>query len=218
MTDAPKVPPSAPAVPADGQVEATQDPLSKALLPVLIHELNNATQLLTSLNALLAIPGGERFLTERAPDMTSVGEEVLDLGWLMAALATASGDDLLLARRHETGLDVMVHYVRKALRRDGRDAAEPESPLPRIANGTGSGWEAAWAVGVFLLSLGSEQAEPLAWTWSQTDNGWIFEAQREVTDHAGLELLLQSRLPELVLESGEDSARLRIPASYLEAP
>ena len=50
-------------------MEATDTPgdaLSAALLPVLMHQLNGATQVLTSLSAVLNLPDGERWLREKA--------------------------------------------------------------------------------------------------------------------------------------------------------
>lgn len=192
------------------------DPLASALLPVLIHEMNNATQVLTSLNTLLSMPGGDQYLTERGGDMTSVGEEVVDLGWLLAALASAAGDDMLMTRRHEHGLDVMANYVRKAIRRQGWDSAKAESPLPEISHGEGAGWEAAWALGVFLWSTASAQPGVTAWTWRREESCWIFEAEAPVRDRGATAELLASKLSDVSLTSANDKSELRIPATWLE--
>jgi len=194
-----------------------QDPLSAALLPVVIHDLNNATQLLTTLNTLLGMPGGERFLTERAGDLASVGEEVFELGWLMAALASSAGDDLLLARRHETGLDVMVDYVRKSLRRQQHDLAQAEAALPRISNTHGAGWEAAWALGVFLWTAGLAADEAAAWTWTREDSHFKFETDLSLPAPDSLQILLQSRTRDISIEVTSECSRLCIPALFLEA-
>ena len=42
------------------------DPLTRALLPVLIHKLGNATQLLTGMNAMLALDGGHEHFDRHA--------------------------------------------------------------------------------------------------------------------------------------------------------
>ncbi len=197
--------------------ETHHDPLACSLLPVVIHELNNATQLLTSLNTLLAMPNGEKFLTERAGDMSSVGEEVHDLGWLLAALASASGDDMLMTRRHEGGLQVMAEYARKAIRRDNRDTAKAELPLPKIACGSGSGWEAAWALGVFLWSAARDQGEvATAWTWSREETCWSFEVDHPVRTPEATRALLRARVPEATLLCAESTAQLQLPLNWLE--
>lgn len=197
-------------------IESLVDPLGSALLPVVIHDLNNATQLLTTLNTLLGMPGGERFLSERADDLHSVGEEVFDLGWLLAALASSTGDEMLLARRHESGLEIMATCVRSALRRKHHDLVVAEGKLPRISNEHGAGWEAAWALGLFLWSAAQEADEPVRWTWSRSAEYWLFEAEYSGTDFADSARLLELKVPGAELVSLEGSLQLRLQAQWLE--
>lgn len=199
-----------------GMTDTPVDPLGTALLPVVIHDLNNATQLLTTLNTLLGMPGGERFLHERADDLSSVGEEVFDLGWLLAALASSAGDELLLDRRHESGLEVMSMCVRNAVRRHGRDLAKVEGELPRISNEHGAGWEAAWALGLFLWSAAQEAQGPVSWTWSRSEEHWLFEAEHSPTSLEDSQRLLELKVPGAQLVSLEGSLQLRLPAQWLE--
>ena len=84
------------------------DPLGAALLPVLLHRLGNAGQLLSALRSVLGLEGGERALHERADDLATTAREVEELGWALAALASASGADLLLARREPRGADILL--------------------------------------------------------------------------------------------------------------
>ena len=200
-----------------GMTSEIHDPLPSVLLPVLIHELNNATQLLTSLNTLLGVPGGEKFLSERAGDMASVGDEVVDLGWLLAALASAAGDDMLMTRRHEHGLEIAANYVRKALRRNGRDTRLPEGALPRISNESGAGWEAAWAFGLFLFYTGGSQENATAWSWRRDGSAWLFEAEAALENADAARVLLISKLDAATFECTERTVRLRLPGALLEA-
>ena len=62
------------------------DPLVQALLPVALHQLGNATQLLTGLNAMLGFEDGHQLLAARAGDFTRAGETIERVGWLMGGL------------------------------------------------------------------------------------------------------------------------------------
>ena len=104
--------------------EASGEPLGRALLPVVLHKLNNATQLLTGLNALLALEGGEVTLEARGDDLAAVSRTVDELGWLVAVVASGSGADLLLERREPRGLEIVSRYVAKAARRAGHGVGE----------------------------------------------------------------------------------------------
>jgi hypothetical protein len=196
--------------------DSTSDPLAAALLPVVIHELNNATQMLSSLNAVLALPGGEDFLRERAADMASVGDEVLELGWLVAMLSSAAGSDMLQARRHAHGLDIMVRLVRKALRREGRDLARCEGPLPQIDPRAGRGWEPAWALGLLLWHAGLAAPDTVSWNWSCAEGAWIFEVDQRLPELDSLNQLLSQRCPQGEFRQGRDSTQLRLPLRTLE--
>ena len=74
--------------------------MAAALLPVLLHRIRNTTQLLSNLNALLALePDGGPALPEgRADDLAAAAGEADELGWLLGVLAGGLGADLLLRR------------------------------------------------------------------------------------------------------------------------
>lgn len=126
------------------------DPLAAALLPVLLHRLGNAGQLLTALRAVLGLEGGERALHERADDLATTAREVEELGWALAALASASGADLLLARREPRGAELLVELAGDALRR-ARAAELVGPPLPRVAPSALEGWQVPWGIASLLF-------------------------------------------------------------------
>src|SRR5258705_6178932 len=151
---------------------AFTDPLARAMLPVLLHRVGNAAQLLTALDALVAVDA--RALETRSGDLASVGESVDEIGWLLALLASASGARLLLDRRERSGLVPLVACVRACLRREGRDLADPGHALASLATGVGDGWQLPWAVGS-LLYLAGRALPPrgaLAWTIETSGDGW----------------------------------------------
>ena len=80
------------------------DALTRGLLPTLLHGLGNCTQLISGFSALLEMPGGDEMLEGRASDLGRTGDEVQRLGWLLAALSSASGAELMQTRRDPRGL------------------------------------------------------------------------------------------------------------------
>ena len=189
------------------------DPLAAALLPVTVHGLNNATQLVASLNAVLAMPDGGAFLEGRADDLSSVSTDLDGLGWIVAVLASASGSDLMLARRKRDGLPIMIDCVRDGLRREGRDLAPTEGSLPALAPGYGSGWEVAWAVGVALYVCGQSVEGPLAWT--HTGARFEIDASKEALPDE-LVSRVHARLVGGRLEHTGEAWRLDLPEDALE--
>src|SRR5262245_57726535 len=149
-----------------------RDPLARALLPVLLHRVANAAQILSGLDALL--PLGPAVLEERSGDLASAGETVDDVGWLLALLASASGSRLLLGRRNRGGLPPLLDGVRGCLRREGRDLAPAEGPLPELAPDVADGWQLPWAIAslFFLEGRGLAPKTALAWSIHPTGEGW----------------------------------------------
>lgn len=129
------------------------DCLSRVLLPTLLHELANTTQLLTGLHALITLPGGEALLARREGDLSRAGDEAQRLGFLLGVLGAASGSDTLLARREAESLEWMVSLVGKAARRAGRPLGPGPERLPRPKSSTPDAWSLAWALGAGLWSL-----------------------------------------------------------------
>lgn len=138
-----------PSISADGELAA-------ALLPVVLHELNNHTQYLAVL-AALARSG--------APDASAdsglapTANAVRELGWVLGLVAAADGADYLRDRSEADGLAPVVRCVRQALRREGRDLARADREMPRLSPRVG--WRGARRAGVLLLACGRASATPL---------------------------------------------------------
>jgi hypothetical protein len=149
------------------------DPLTRALLPTLLHKLGNATQLLTGVNALLAIDGGDALLEERAQDLRRTGVDIERLGWLLGVLSSGCGADLLLARRAPEGLAWMLELLRDATRRAGCAIAAPEAPPPRLAADALDGWQVPWAAATLLhaAAADAEGRAELSWSLARTSGG-----------------------------------------------
>jgi hypothetical protein len=204
--------------------QGTADGLAAALLPVLIHRMNNATQLMTNLSALAGYgpaPGGGDWLEERAEDLASTSREIDEVGYLLAVLASASGADLLLERRCELGLSWMTRLVADALRREGRSLAGGRHPIPGQRPGVGAGWELCWALGALLMTSGMSlpSGEALEWQWLDEGDSWVLVGASESSPaFRALLARVQERLPEGVFDARSEGWSWRIPAAWLTAP
>lgn len=195
-----------------------KDPLTAALLPVLLHRLNNATQFLQTLGSLAGLDPERDWASERCGDLADTAQQVEDLGYVLAVLASAGGADLLQERREARGLVLLVDAARDALRRERRRIVAAPDALPELAHSAGHGWEAPWAVGAMLLAAGRDGD-------AQVELRWAFELDGDgaalVTDAqpgAALQLfteVLAARAPELRPELDTDRARLVFPDGWL---
>jgi hypothetical protein len=198
--------------------QAVSDPLARAMLPVVLHRVANATQRLNGVSALLAIDPGT--LATRSEDLAETSGVVDDSGWLLALIASVHGARLLLARRERQGLRPLVACVRDCLRLEGRDLAEPGSPLPDLAPDVGDGWQLPWSIGTWLYLCGRalEPRRELAWSFKLTSGGSAFECAAGNADFPSFKKRLARELPEAVLTSGKAGTTLCFPAGWLGAP
>ena len=126
-----------------GEPSAQADPTARVLLPVLLHEVNNATQLLVGLRAILELPGGEAMFNSRADDLARTSAMMDDLGFALAVVATAGGANMLLARRDERSIQIMWELTCQARgaedQDDGGAAPDGASGPGRVAAGVVGG-------------------------------------------------------------------------------
>lgn len=196
------------------------DPLTSGLLPVVIHQLNNATQLLANFQALLSLGGAEEILRQRSGDIADTARSVHELGYVLAVIASASGADLLLERREPRGLEWILETVRDGLRREGRDLARPRSPLPNQSAAVGEGWELPWAFGALLYCAGLAVAagERLEWSLERSGERWSFSIEGLEAERFGeLPQSVVERLPGAVLAQASDRLRIEFPGEWLRA-
>ena len=155
------------------------DDLSAALVPVLLHKLNNATQYLSALNSLLAL-GPEDTPASYFDGLGGTSRDVDELGWLLGIAANACGANLLLERRERAGLGAMVRVTAEILRREGRDLERIDRVLPEIAAFEARGsrdasWRSTWLVGSWLLACGRERPRGASLAWELNLDGGELE-------------------------------------------
>lgn len=196
------------------------DPLTSGLLPVVIHQLNNATQLLANFQALLSLGGADEILRQRSGDIADTARSVHELGYVLAVIASASGADLLLERREARGLEWIFETVRDGLRREARDLAVPATPLPDQSAAVGEGWELPWAFGALLYRAGlvTPAATRLDWSLEQVGESWRLTLEgTRAAELSELSSIVVERLPGAVLVEDADCAMIEFPAAWLRA-
>lgn len=212
-----QVPASAPERPTSAPL-ALADPLARAMLPVLLHRVANATQHLNALTALLALDPGA--LGTRGGDLAGTSDLVDETGWLLALLASAHGARLLLARREGRGLRPLVTCVRECLRREGRDLRDPGAPLPDLAPDVGDGWQLPWAIGTWLYESGRSlpPRQSLAWSFRTSAEGTRLVCTAARAELSPLKARLAHQLPAAVLTLDGGGGTLLLPVGWLLEP
>lgn len=201
------------------RVLVPRDPLATAILPILLHGLNNATQVLSSLNALLALDERGEVLASRSGDLAYASRQVDELGWLLALVGSASGADVLMARRERTGLRPLVACVRDGLRREHRDLAGAERVLPGLTADVADGWQLPWTIGSWLWASAQalEARTTLDWAFARDDDRWELRCDAPWGAlHDEVERRARHSLPDVrCLRLAQDAIALRMPASWL---
>jgi hypothetical protein len=198
--------------------QASMDDLTRGLLPTLLHGLGNCTQLISGFSALLEIPGGDEMLEGRASELGRTGDEVQRLGWLLAALSSASGAELMQTRRDPRGLVWMVDLVRDAARRAGRPLAQTGRSMPEVQPCSPDGWRVPWAVGSLLWAATKDSGGKgdLSWAILPHQGGWRCAVKGGATVGAMLDTLTDA-LPGAVAEQQSCGATtLDLPCEWLK--
>jgi len=196
------------------------DPLADHLLPVLVHRMNNTTQLLSNLQALGRVSETTDWLAERNEDLAGACGDMDRVGYLMAVVASASGADLLLKRRESEGLQFVMEAVADVAFREGRELQRPAHLLPLQAPHVYDGWQLPWALGSLLLlaTLGLERGSRLEWQLLEEGESWVLVSSSSVDEgFHGLRERLARRLPECRLDVRREGWSWRVPADWLRA-
>ena len=162
------------------------DPLVALLMPAVIHRLGNATQLLTGLNAMLAMGDQDALdmVAGRGEDLSRAGMHSIHMGYALGVLGSVQGSNLLLSRREARGLEWMVELLGEALRREGGQLGVPTGPIPDQNPAAMDGWQAAWAVCRILLAGATDSTADQSWSLQQSAAGgpWLLDVPRPHPD------------------------------------
>ncbi|QDV07349.1 hypothetical protein Poly30_28730 [Planctomycetes bacterium Poly30] len=178
------------------------DPTARVLLPVLLHEVNNATQLLVGLRAILELPGGEAMFNSRADDLGRTSAMMDDLGFALAVVATAGGANMLLSRRDDRSVRILWDLAGKALTRHGgaiRSVGDPPLTAPSALDG----WQLAWSVAALLIAASGEDgglALAWRWEWTRTDEGGARLVGQLDSEHWSAEDVIGREMLEWIAE------------------
>lgn len=195
-----------------------QSGLLAQALPVLLHKLANQTQLITGFHAILKMDGGEALVEARSPDLAAAGQHVEQVGWLLAALSSGAGHNLMLARREPRGLIWMVDLVHETLRKSGVEAAGFGQPLPHMTPRAPEGWRLPWVLACMLFEAYQDGTRShLAWSLEPSAGGeWTLRipGMGDVQELLGQ---LASHLDEARWQVGADGmGELSMPGPWVE--
>ncbi len=175
-------------------VSLLQSGLLSQALPVLLHKLANQTQLITGFHAILRMDGGEALVEARSPDLAAAGHNVEQVGWLLAALSSGAGHNLMLSRREPRGLVWMLELVHEVLRKQGLEAPGFGQEVPLLTSAAPEGWRLPWVLGCMLYETyapGNDSLRPWKIIGGEGDP-WVLtlpvapvmaERIRELTTH-----------------------------------
>jgi hypothetical protein len=139
---------------------AFDEEVAAALLPVLLHRINNTTQYLLAVRALI---GRGEMPPRCSGDLAKASESAHEEGWLLGVIAGGLGADLLLARHERDGLGALVMLVRDALRRVQRDLSWNADEIPRLASpragSSASAGRVCWTLASLAWRAGSTLPE-----------------------------------------------------------
>ena len=185
-------------------------------MPIALHDLNNATQFLSMLHSVASSDPDSEILESSATNLARTGEGVEDLGLLMAILSTAAGSDLLLERRSERGVSIVLAAAQKLARKEGRDIHFLGGAELISTQGEGMGWELPWALGAAAWFATLSLASGEALTISYSDGAWRGNsgADDALKSHANS---IAELVPLIDFSEGGGSWTLAPPTSWLSA-
>ncbi len=186
----------------------------RALLPVLIHEMNNGTQLLVGFRSLLELPGGEALFAQKAGELAQGSSRLEELGFALAVVSTSSGANMLLARRERRGAQILWDLTVRTLERSGEDHVHVQGGPPELAPGALSGWEVPWAAAALLLHA-SEAMGASEWRWRWEGARLTGRAGRPVQLDEGALAAILERVPGSQLHLEGDALVWELAAEWM---
>lgn len=193
----------------------TSDPVSRLLLPVLVHEVNNATQLLVGLRALLDLPGGEALFAQRADELARTSLRMEELGFALAVLATSNGSNMLLARRHPRAVELLWDLTVHAIERRDEVRVSKTGTPPEIASGALDGWQAPWSIAAVLVHA-AEIAPIDGWRWRWEDDGTLVgRAPSGTTIDERVLMDIAERAPGERIDVADGAITVRFPSEWI---
>jgi hypothetical protein len=195
----------------------TDEELAAALLPVVLHRINNTTQLLLGVRAM--IDGGGAKIPDRcSSDLGVAAADAHELGWLLGLLAGGLGTDLLLKRHESAGLAPLLRVVRDASRRKGHVVELRQASLP-LVSASADGALVCWTIALVVWNAAQRVAPERALTveFERNDGRWFVRGDCGA-DEAWLALAKQvcARSNGADCSLSGEAWNLVLPGSWLE--
>jgi len=183
-------------------------------MPMVLHELNNATQYLGMLHSVHTQDPSSGVFERSAENLGETASAVEELGLLMAILSTAAGTDLLLERRSDRGLSIALTMTIRALRKRGVEVTLPPDFAVLGSADAAQGWELPWAVcgSVWAACHSLNEGESLALSFD--DGGWgaAVHGGEALASHLAL---VSQLLPDVSGSVTGESWAFHVPAGWI---
>lgn len=204
--------------PAKEAASRAADKLGKAVLPHLLGQLDGTTESFRALARKLSADSDATLSDSAAlAHVEQAQGQAHRVGWFLGCLASASGTDLLIARREENGLRLFCGLVLDALANPAI-LSPAQSHLPRIATGIGRGWELSFIAGfLFYAALRGEFSKgQLRWSIEPRNDQSFLRVESGLQSGDG-DLLeqLTGVLPGARAQVSAESAEIRFPSAWL---
>ena len=198
----------------DDTAAASRVSWAGGLMPMVLHELNNATQFLSMLHSVHSQDPDAGMLERSAGGLSDTAANVDELGLLMAILSTAAGTDLLLERKSSRGLDVSLKMTIRALRKRGVDVVIPEGLRLRADADSARGWELAWALGasLWIAAEGLSRGQSLRLELDEAGWGSQVGVGESMSSHGSA---VERALPGISFISSGASWRFQLPEGWV---
>jgi len=184
-------------------------------MPMVLHELNNATQFLTMLHSVHKQDPSSGALDRSSGALSDTAASVDDLGLLMAILSTASGTDLLLERKSSQGLRVALAMTIRAVRKRGVEVTTREGRTLLADSEAARGWELPWALGASVWIAAKAATEGDCLRLELDDRGWGSDlgAGELMSAHGRA---VEAALPGVSFEADRQGWRFSYPAGWVK--
>lgn len=200
-----------------GEGREPANELAAALLPPLLHRIQNTTQLLLALRALIGRAGAGS-PEELGDSLAEASRAADEQGWLIGLLALSMGSDVLLAREERDALRITLRLAADWTRQS-RGTLELPKVWPRLALAAGAPRSAELALDVLELvwrSLDPAQGSRLTVERAGDSVRLVLEAaacERAAATFAGSSLARRGA----EIEVSASSWTLALPAAWFEA-
>lgn len=193
---------------------------ARAVLPALLHDVNNTTQRLVAVRAVLDL-GVASLAGEAGEDLGWAATRSHEHGWLLGVIGAALGVDVAGERHAPGGLRAVLKLAAAGLAREERVCGFDANEVPLLARTQGAPSASALcvALGALVHEAGRQAAPrgaPLEILMQRSRDEWELRGSSGASAAEQAYAELQSSLPATRWTADGDAWVLHMPASWFE--